>query len=66
MMHGDYERGADAANRALDRSVLNASDLLVQARASEQRYREQENTAMAEWNKGYADTVQEFLDDKAR
>lgn len=65
MMHSDYERGYDAACRALDRDTLGASDALIIARAAEYRYRQEENHPMAEWSKGYADHIQEFLHDKA-
>lgn len=64
--HSSYERGYDAAQRALDRSTLNAMDMLKDARRSEANYRTQEMHSLAEWNKGYADAVQEFLEDKAR
>lgn len=63
-VHDEYQRGSDAANRALDRSVLNASDLLNQARLAEETARAQEIHWLAEWNKGYADMIQEFLDEK--
>jgi post-segregation antitoxin (ccd killing protein) len=64
MTHGNYERGYDAAQRALDRSTLNASDLLSQARMSEALADAYGNQWLTEWNKGFADAVQEFLDEK--
>lgn len=63
--HSSYERGYDAAQRALDRSTLTALDMLKDARRSEANYLAQEMHRLAEWSKGYADAVQEFLDDKA-
>lgn len=63
--HSEYERGYDAAQRALDRSTIGASDALMIMRAAEYRYRNEENIPMAEWSKGYGDAFQEFLEDKA-
>lgn len=60
----DYERGMDAANRSLDRSGATAQDMLTQARHRERYYRSVEHHSMAEWCKGFGDTVQEFLDDQ--
>lgn len=66
MMNADYVRGVDAANRSLDRTGTTASDMLTQARARERFYRNREHHSMAEWCKGFGDTVQEFLDDQGQ
>lgn len=60
-----YERGYDGARRALDASTLNAQDLLTTWRTTEQVHRRKEMYHAAEYAKGFADHLQEFLDDKA-
>lgn len=65
-MEYTYWNGEDAARRALDRTTLNATDLLVQNRQAESRCRTAGDNARAEYHKGFADHVQEFLDDKGR
>lgn len=62
--NSDYERGVDAANRCLDMTTFTASDMLSQARRRERFYRKREHHSMAEWCKGFGDTVQEFVDDQ--
>lgn len=64
MANTDYERGVDAANQCLDQDTFTASDMLTQARAREGFYRNREHYSMAEWCKGFGDTVQEFLGDQ--
>jgi hypothetical protein len=66
MTNTHYERGVDAANRSLDRTGASASDMLGQARSREKFYRNKEHYSMAEWCKGFGDTVQEFLDNQGQ
>lgn len=66
MTHQDhYQRGFDAANRALDRQPFSAQDLLVQSEIAEAKHRADENHKLADWNKGFATAIREFLQDKA-
>lgn len=65
MMNPDYERGVDAANRTLDRSTLNAQDLRMQWMGAMSRAQTAEDRKRYEYAKGFVDTIQEFLDDKA-
>jgi hypothetical protein len=57
----NYQAGADAANRALDRTPLNASELHQQWLAAEQNHIKRENHAMAAYARGFADTVYEYM-----
>lgn len=59
-----YEQGRDAANRALDRSTLNATELLAQWEEAEKRGWRAEDYGLAEYAKGFTDTLREFLDEK--
>lgn len=63
-MNQQYQAGADAANRALDRSTLDASEMLQHWRAAEQLHRMAERYDLAEYAKGAGDMIQEFLDEK--
>lgn len=65
MIHDHYQRGYDAANRALDRSPLNAHDLATQAEDMQRWHLERGNHQLANWNRGFATAVREFLQDKA-
>lgn len=60
----NYQRGYDAANRALDRTTLTAMDLLTQAEVSCRKHEQRGNRNLAEWNRGFATAIREFLDDK--
>lgn len=59
-----YWQGVDAAIRALDRTGMTAADLLRQWRDAESRHRAAEKYLLAEYAKGFGDTVQEFIDDQ--
>lgn len=61
-----YAMGADAANRALDRTGLTASDLLVQWTDALNKAQTREDLVGYEYAKGFCDTLREFLDDRAR
>lgn len=65
MTSPDYERGVDAANRALDRTHLSAGDLLAQWQAAATRAHAQENTAGYHYAKGVIDTLTEYLSDRS-
>ena len=65
MIHDHYERGFDAANRALDRQPLSAHDLLTQSEAAQAKYHEDGNLKLADWNRGFSTAIREFLQDRA-
>lgn len=66
MTSPDYERGVDAANRALDRTHLSAQDMLSQWELVAEAAHTRERTDRYHYAKGVVDTLREFIDDKGR
>jgi hypothetical protein len=61
----DYERGVDAANRALDRTHLSARDMLSQWELVAEAAHQSEHTERYHYAKGVVDTLREYLEDRA-
>lgn len=66
MTSPEYERGVDAANRALDRTHLSAQDLLRQWEEAAMRAHVCEDTPGYHYAKGMVDTVREYIEDRGQ
>lgn len=65
MTSPDYERGMDAANRALDRTHLSVQDLLDQWEVAAEQAHLREDVERYHYAKGVIDILREYINERA-